>query len=706
MRIRHSGLLVTALVILLIAGTAWLLKQDSRGAEIAGVLSLTLAALVAVAQLPNMPWRSPDSAKLADEARSLARSVAKREVAEQNLLLADSGQGQPADISFAPPEQVIWRSTVGDQSGSLMDIAHFYAGSDAYPGLVNGRLVILGEAGAGKTVLANKLLLDLIIRLLSGDTPATDERRVPVRLSLPAFDPGTDSDQISVGVVASRLDEWIAGQLTKVFGLSTPLAEAMVARGWILPVLDGLDEMDSGNGEAVRAAATVRALNYPAAGGVRPFVITCRTDRYKQLTTTQVHPGQRETVLQDVAVIELQPLTPEQVADYLTRRFPDPVDRAQIQPRWRPVIGYLKAEPGAPLAAALSSPLRLFMALTSYYQPDTRPARLCELPADVIHQHLFERFIPAVAGQHPRRGGGYYDETDITRWLTTLASHLRACQTREGGSGSDIYIQELWTAAGNRVPRYVAAALHAFLVIIPVLATAWVVYGPERGFPQPWRSILLGAGIIAVPWTFLRAGRWQVSLKRLDLSQLRTSKGRGRIAVGFTIGFVFGFGIMLTPPSSLKSGVPTGLGIGLALGLYLTATGRPGAISRPRQLVTQGLTHDLIMLLGIGLALGLSFIIAFLPVAGLLGAAMGLTGGALVVSDSPWLRYAVAIDILSRRSRLPRRLVPFLDWAYTAGLLRLAGIAIQFRHRELQDQLASHTPPPQASLRTPQSQPQ
>jgi hypothetical protein len=683
-------------VLLLIAGTVWLLKQYSRGAEVAGVLSLTLAVLLAVTQLPGMPWRSPDSAKLADEARGLARAVAKRETAEQNLLLADSGRGQPADITFAPAEQVTWRSAVGDQSGSLGHIADFYAGSEAYPGLDDGRLVILGEAGAGKTVLANKLLLDLINHLLAGDTSPNDEWRVPVRLSLPAFDPGTDDDQISAEVVASRLDDWISGQLVKVFGLPAPLAEAMVERGRILPVLDGLDEMDRGTGEAVRAAATVRALNYPAAGGARPFVVTCRNERYRQLITTQAQPGQRETVLQDVAVIELQPLTPERVAAYLTTRFPDPADRAQIQPRWQPVLDRLKTEPYGPLAAALSLPLRLFMALTTYYQRDTHPAKLCELPADAIHQHLFESFIPAVTGQHPRHGGGYYSETAVTRWLTTLADYLRVCQTREGGSGSDIYLHELWSAAGNRTPRYAAAALHTLLTLIAGFTAAWLLYDPARVMGQPWRSLVLGAVTLLVPLTFLSAGGGPVSLKRINLSQLRTSRGRSRIAVSFIGGFVFGIGIMLAPPSDPAGAVNVGLGMGIITSLYFTATSRPAAISRPHQLVTQGLAHDLTILLGCGLGFGFMMGFTFGPVAGFFGGAAGLAIGSFLLADSPWLRYFVATRILARRCQLPPRPGLFLDWAYAAGLLRLAGIAIQFRHRDLQDQLVSTPASPTA----------
>jgi hypothetical protein len=44
--------------------------------------------------------------------------------------------------------------------------------------------------------------------------------------------------------------------------------------------------------------------------------------------------------------------------------------------------------------------------------------------------------------------------------------------------------------------------------------------------------------------------------------------------------------------------------------------------------------------------------------------------------------------------RLPWRLGRFLHWCYTdAGLVRTAGIAYQFRHRELQDYLARHPQP-------------
>src|SRR5262249_31000845 len=123
--------------------------------------------------------------------------------------------------------------------------------------LGRGRLVILGAPGAGKTVLANQLLLDLADRLLSGAGGRAGGVVVPVRMSLPAFDPAVY--EASAGdQVASRLESWMAQYLADVFGLQDALAQALIRRGGILPVLDGLDEMDRDDAGARRAAAVIR----------------------------------------------------------------------------------------------------------------------------------------------------------------------------------------------------------------------------------------------------------------------------------------------------------------------------------------------------------------------------------------------------------------------------------------------------------------
>jgi len=175
MQISHPGLLYVLAAVLLLLGIFWLLAIGGRGAEVATVLALGVA-IFGLAWPTLWQARSLDHAKLARAARSLARDVAGREAAEQQKFLADSGQSVPADIGFSQPEILQWRTDGGGHEGSLSDIMDFYGG------LRHGRLVILGEAAAGKTVLANQLLLDLIAAL----PPQGATFTVPVRLSLPA----------------------------------------------------------------------------------------------------------------------------------------------------------------------------------------------------------------------------------------------------------------------------------------------------------------------------------------------------------------------------------------------------------------------------------------------------------------------------------------------------------------------------------------
>ena len=735
MRVRRPRLLGLVFLGLVAAATAWLLAAGASGVAIATVLAVTVAVLTFAAQLFGVSWASPDSTKLAAEAYKLAGAVADRETDEQNLFLADSAEGKPADIGFVSPEQrswraelelVVWRSASDEQSGSLNDILGFYRGSDTHAGIGNGRLVILGDAGAGKTVLANQLLLDLIAPLVANGLPPKARRRVPVRLSLPAFDPGVDDGQIDSDVVASRLDTWIASQVQEVYGLSERVAIGLMSGGWILPVLDGLDEMDSDGGDPVRAAATASALNSSAIGGVRPIVVTCRNDRYKQLAALPSPVGQKR-IVQDATVVEVEPLTSDQVEAYLIRRFPDPADRAQVQPRWKPVVNQVKA--GGALAAALGSPLRLYMALTAYYQPDTTPMELCEMTTEAIDALLFGGFIPAVARQHRKPGGGYYDDADVTRWLRTLARNLKR-QQKGGGSGSDIEVSTLWTAVGNERPRRWSGVIQLLVTGLPLLVAGGLyVYATGHLIAPNFRGRF--AIFILVAWLLMsvvRASSSQVRLVRFDLSQLRAPAGRRAVGTGFAAGALVGFGLavalLIWGPYSSSLGLAAKFedvfGTVVAGGLVFGVTWRggvsgvPKAVGRPGELVAQGLAHDLAIPLVFGLALAIATAMGPILTIGLsgelnsgftapgtgplFGFSLGFALGTLSVEESPWPRYFVATRILSRRRELPPRPAVFFDWAYDAGLLRLAGTAVQFRHRDLQKYLTASDASPSQTV--------
>jgi hypothetical protein len=241
-----------------------MLVLGSRGAMIASVLGFLVAAAGLLLTLIEARAKSVSNDRLLATARQLARGVRNLEADVLARLMADSGDPEPADVSFAQPELIYWRADGGDREGTLSEVAGYYRRLD------RGRLVVLGEPGAGKTVLAIQLALDLAAAVLAVADGTRPLPRVPVRLSLPAFDPGDDVD-VSAKTVSVRLDDWLTRHLVTTFGLPAKVANTLVTDGWILPILDGLDEMDPDDAVPRRAASVIRAVNHPSAGNVRPW---------------------------------------------------------------------------------------------------------------------------------------------------------------------------------------------------------------------------------------------------------------------------------------------------------------------------------------------------------------------------------------------------------------------------------------------------
>jgi NACHT domain len=740
-------------------------KGDSWGLA-AGPLAASVMVLGWWAGLVPTLTTITDS-RLAKEAGNLAKDVLQQAKLDQGRFLDDEGEPEPANVKFGRPELVRWRSDGTRQYGSLKQIAAFYSR------LRRGRLVILGKEGTGKTVLANQLIIDLIESRLVSDTPFSTAAKVPVRLSLPSF---TTDGNHEAADISSRMDAWIVTELVTVFSVKPRSAKALVERSWILPVLDGLDEMDSvpknGAGYADghdRATHVVRALNYPVRGALRAVVVTCRIESYEQ-SGGEV-PGR--PVVQDATTVQINPLSGKQAADYIAYRFQDPAQTGQVEERWRAVVRDLRSLPPSALATELNSPLWLFMAISVYRDPASRPSELTELAGDKIRSHLLSKFIPAVTGLHSSPGGGHYDPEEVTRWLSVLAWHLDA-QQRDGGSGSDLDLSRLWEAAGRRLSRYLAAVLYGALMGMSLLLTVGLYLWSVGHLRTPTAYERLAVDVCAALAVLMmwRASRRSVRISRL--APLRAPHGRrnlarglkgaievpleiaggvvlgilgwlivmlaarlvGRHAAGLAGGLVAALAIGLwnwwyrsgtgrqasflttVPVFALLVGAGLWLGIwqsmgfrdwlvlglavftiGLTLGLARGLTEKPSAIRHPSELVVQGLRYDFTA----GIAQWLTFALAG-AIAGRLsiglvpGVAVGMAFGFFAAAswndDSPWPRYFAATSILARRDQLPKRLERFLDWAYHVNLMRLSGISIQFRHREMQDYLIAGSSSP------------
>ena len=134
--------------------------------------------------------------------------------------------------------------------GTVASIAGFYRRIQADSSAA-GCLMITGAPGSGKSVLASKLVVDLLrpLREEAGSGPV----KVPVWLSLTGcgIDPKTPPADLP-GVFRA----WLREEISDVYGLRAKLARLLVEEHRVLPVLDGLDELDP-----ARAVAVVNALN-------------------------------------------------------------------------------------------------------------------------------------------------------------------------------------------------------------------------------------------------------------------------------------------------------------------------------------------------------------------------------------------------------------------------------------------------------------
>ncbi|MDT0305924.1 NACHT domain-containing protein [Streptomyces sp. DSM 44917] len=522
-------------------------------------------------------------------------------------------------------------------------------------GLRPGQLVVTGAPGAGKSVLALRLALLLLQDRADGDP-------VPVRLDLTGFEPGR-----------CQFQAWLAGRLVRAYRLRRAEAEALVAARRILPVLDGLDEMDADPepGPESRAVAALAAMDaYRADPRGDRLVLTCRTAAFTHLET-------RGAWAEDTARIELR--TPDAPA---VRAFLAGPPGAYA--RWSRVLDHLAAAPAGPLAQALSTPWLLAPAATAYehLDPDGLLDPALNTP-EALREHLLSLLIPAT-------GRRVHRPARVRSWLTTLARYLEdntaTARTvdRRRLPATDLVPHELWPLAGDRRARRTSTSL----ALAATLFVA-VVAGAASGYPEVTLAVAVVGRAPSEPWSRM----WPPPM-RLDPRHLGTPPERRSLRAALLAGVIGG--LVTGSAAWVEHGLPVaplgfvaGALLGLAGGLVLlllgpgdAGTARRGAFFRQER--TVALAFGSVFGAAAGLLPGLSF-----------GAATGLAVGlGIALVSALWTcplnaRYLGLLIRTRRRSGrwLPWRLGRFLDRCVDAGLMRRAGTAYRFRHREFQDYL-------------------
>jgi hypothetical protein len=341
-----------------------------------------------------------------------------------------------------------------DLAGELDEI------TDTYRRLPRGRLVVLGGAGSGKTVLAIRFTLSML-----GSRSTAD--RVPVIFNLATWHPPT-----------TDFRDWLAAQLADNYPAlaargpnGSTLAADLVGGDRILPVLDGFDEIADG-----LHRLALKSLN---ASGL-PMLLTSRVEEYASAP---------KNVLGRAAAIDVTPLAVTDLAEYLpsTTHRHSLVD-GRPGSLWAPVLTRLAERPpsraAANLAEALSTPLMVGLARAIYSDsPDHDPAEL--LNGDrfgttaAIEQHLLQGYVPALYENTRTRR---FDAARAERWLGFLADHLQRTESRDLA----------WWRVCSAIPRHTratvigaAVATTVVLLLALVLGTYWLVESGDTGSVFP-----------------------------------------------------------------------------------------------------------------------------------------------------------------------------------------------------------------------------
>lgn len=655
------------------------------------------------------PADDPDRA-----AKELAVAIARQWTAEAEMRSLHRPRPVPLRWSSTEREVAAAASAVlGDRpsdgperlvlSGDLTDVVA------KFRQVPSRQLVVLGEPGAGKSVLAILLTLGLLADPLPGEP-------VPVLLTLASWNPRHE-----------HLDAWLARRLveeypglanTAVYGPDAGLR--LVLEGRVIPVLDGLDETPPG-----LHAAAIDALDQ-AVGTGRPLVVTCRGAEYELAVQAA------GSFLTRAAVVEIEPVEVEDAVEFLTAR------QRPGETRWRPLVEWLRREPAGALTQTLRTPLMVDLARSAYTNPATDPGELCDTARfpdrAAIERHLLDAYLPSVYARRPSPPAQLdqprdYDPKHVERWLSFLARQLERERTRDLA----------WWRLDQAVPRFVVGlylglppallfALAGLLAADPVTAAFYGVSaaaagvvthsvgrrpGPQRveatftgiagrfarrfavgaaagaclgfGWSLPTGVIGLVAMVFGLAvgvhvWLGTPLDANRVSSPGTVLRQDRAA------ALSFTLAFTVSMGLFYGLALRLNQDEPTGQILDGSFDVVLSVAGGIAAALLGRYFAPKPGT----VAYGIAGALISSWVIHKPSVAhavvagGLFGLAVGLS----VCLSRDWGAFGCTRLWLAARGHIPFGFMAFLDDAHRRGVLRQVGAVYQFRHARLQERLA------------------
>lgn len=326
-------------------------------------------------------------------------------------------------------------SNAAGQSVLTLEAAYVAAGK---------RLLILGEAGSGKTTKLLQLA-EYLLEIVRQNPDPTEP--IPVVFHLSSWRADYDN-----------LESWMADELNKRYGVATKFAEWWATADLLVPLLDGLDEV-----HATQRTSCIKAINsFLDKHGQAGVTICSRSTEYR---------GAHRKVRLNSA-IRVRKLNVREVKEYL--------ERAGKQ-----LSGLLAAINGdKKLQKLIQSPLMLSIAISVY---SGKTAQEVELrTASTRHRNdLFATYLSMMLTRptslRNRSKRKQYDPTESLHWLTWLASTMKT----QGHSVFYIdWMQTEWLPEKRDQIRVATAASGYVQPRISLIAITFILYMSHSVWPS------------------------------------------------------------------------------------------------------------------------------------------------------------------------------------------------------------------------------
>ena len=678
------------------------------------LVALIPAAIALVTFIADHLYQSDET--LNDWANDLRAQVEKAWAHRRQMILGDA------------PELITRFSRIGslEHSTQLSSVkgASWEQVQDFFLDLLPQRLVILGEPGSGKTLMALQLLMGLLAiskprRKLSGTgmsqlltdifrPKSNDSEEAPKHVPVPISIAGWDG--------RAELIPWLTERLRIAYNIPRRRAKGLIEQGYVLPILDGLDEASGDTKSKPEAQRILFRLNNDfgmvGADGLHPVVITCRTSYYAALP--MLDDGRFSRRLSGAAVVMIEPLARAQVIDYLTHQG--------IRDGHGDLVSTLRNRRHAVVLDALSNPLTLALASRVIASGRLDMSTLTRLQTiEEIRRYFVAEYLHSTVALYPKnfgsiinvakrereldqdKDGSNYRSEDVRRWLGFIAEYLNqptAIDNSGGTHAPELYPQDLWeVAALHKCPVRLA---HLIVAIAAALVTG--TFGAEVAGGSEGVACWCIATVLALGFALRVALPQRPKLSRVDFRQLTVPKTGSYLIPAIAVCGIAAGLLAFRIGHNVSIGITEGVA---AVAFASLLAGRSRGRSRAVEPL-DGLRNDLrfgfvvgvVGAFAIGLPRGLTgglwshlHLTSLLswPGSTVLGALIAIPCGVALCSGG-WVRVQLG-SLLSRSKFLPRRPLAFLRWSEAVGLMRVSGITYQFRHEELFEWLLEEPKP-------------